>query len=53
MKEALWGSGGPPSVRDSDEDKWTEPSPKRKKKGGGVEWMVGVLTHSLIGDLRG
>lgn len=39
---------------DPDEDKWTQPvSPKRKKKGGGLEWMVGVLICSLTGDLRG
>lgn len=38
---------------DPDEDKWTQPvSPKRKKKGG-LEWMVGVLICSLTGDLRG
>lgn len=55
MKEALWGPEVP-GVIDPDEDKWTEPvSPKGKKNGGGggLQWMVGVLTHSLNGDLRG
>lgn len=41
-------------MRVPDEDKWTEPSPKgKKRREGGLEWMVGVLTHSLIGDLWG